>query len=676
MVVRSFLRRLADVAVGTPADGDALVYDAGSGKWTSGAVSGGSSTLAGLSDVTGTAGTGKAPVSNGAGAFPLTDIATQAELNSAVAAIQQLPDWFTSGDGSPNGTVVPSQGGALYVDFTNFTLYIAIGPLNTDWISVGGDAPASGNPVAGVEASHFNASLLGPAGGDAFISDVNAQGDGGSGDGAFWNEGGAVDGQASWRLYVGGGKLHAWEKDGTYKAPSGIAAFGATPPTSQPTAATIAALWTALKACGLIDSASTAPTVTGTNTGDQTSVTGNAGTATALATARNIDGQAFDGTASITVVAPGTHAATGKTTPVDADELPLVDSAASNVLKKLTWANLKATLKTYFDTLYSAAGAYIPGGTDVAVTDGGTGASTSSAARTNLGLVIGTDVQAHDADLDMYASITPTAIAQTILAAANAAAVRTAIAAMLSTSSLDAIATANATAADVAMNSHKITGLAAGASAGDSVRFEQLPTAVGAVAGQIAGFDGSNFANMAGPWAMAPGGHWGETVFRSFIGTDLAVLLSQRLNLYAIYLPKGITITSITFMSGGTGVGTGVHQLFGLFDNDAGTTSGTALALLRGSNDDTSTAWGTNSLKTLNLTSTYQTTRAGIFYIGILVQATTVPTLIGKAHAFGSTTIGNLSPMLSGASSSGVSALPNPAAAMTFSQNNAWAYVS
>lgn len=46
------------------------------------------------------------------------------------------------------------------------------------------------------------------------------------------------------------------------------------------------------------------------------------------------------------------NGATSKTTPVDADELPLVDSAASNVLKKLTWANLKATLKTYFDTLY------------------------------------------------------------------------------------------------------------------------------------------------------------------------------------------------------------------------------------------------------------------------------------------------------------------------------------
>jgi hypothetical protein len=53
-------------------------------------------------------------------------------------------------------------------------------------------------------------------------------------------------------------------------------------------------------------------------------------------------------------IAATTHAATGKTTPVDADEIPIVDSAASNVLKKLTWANLKATLKTYFDTLYIA----------------------------------------------------------------------------------------------------------------------------------------------------------------------------------------------------------------------------------------------------------------------------------------------------------------------------------
>jgi hypothetical protein len=46
-------------------------------------------------------------------------------------------------------------------------------------------------------------------------------------------------------------------------------------------------------------------------------------------------------------------AASTKSTPVDPDTWGLIDSAAGNVLKKITWANLKAALKTYFDTLYS-----------------------------------------------------------------------------------------------------------------------------------------------------------------------------------------------------------------------------------------------------------------------------------------------------------------------------------
>lgn len=48
------------------------------------------------------------------------------------------------------------------------------------------------------------------------------------------------------------------------------------------------------------------------------------------------------------VTAPNIHAAPSKTTPVDADELGLSDSAASWGLKKLTFANLKAVLLAYF----------------------------------------------------------------------------------------------------------------------------------------------------------------------------------------------------------------------------------------------------------------------------------------------------------------------------------------
>lgn len=54
------------------------------------------------------------------------------------------------------------------------------------------------------------------------------------------------------------------------------------------------------------------------------------------------------------------NGATDKATPVDADYVGLMDSAVSSVLKKLSWFNVKETLKTYFDTLYvSSVSAWI-----------------------------------------------------------------------------------------------------------------------------------------------------------------------------------------------------------------------------------------------------------------------------------------------------------------------------
>lgn len=53
-------------------------------------------------------------------------------------------------------------------------------------------------------------------------------------------------------------------------------------------------------------------------------------------------------------LAAAIHAAPSKTTPIDADEVPIWNSVGS-VLGKVTWANIKATLKTYFDAIYAAA---------------------------------------------------------------------------------------------------------------------------------------------------------------------------------------------------------------------------------------------------------------------------------------------------------------------------------
>lgn len=81
---------------------------------------------------------------------------------------------------------------------------------------------------------------------------------------------------------------------------NGVSGSVATPTTTPAITLTLGAITpSSVAASGTV----TGSNLSGTNTGDQTTVTGNAGTATALQTARNINGVAFDGTQNITVTA-------------------------------------------------------------------------------------------------------------------------------------------------------------------------------------------------------------------------------------------------------------------------------------------------------------------------------------------------------------------------------------
>ncbi|MFI5685914.1 right-handed parallel beta-helix repeat-containing protein [Streptomyces sp. NPDC051636] len=127
--------------------------------------------------------------------------------------------------------------------------------------------------------------------------------------------------------------------------------------------------------------------------------------------------------------------------------------------------------------------------------------------------------------------------------------------------------------------------------------------------------------------ALRPSGRY-ETTSRLRLGTS-STPTSGTLYLVPIWLPKGLIISSITFVSGGTAAGTPVNWWFTLHDSSRKALARTA--------DQLTAAWAANTVKTLAIAQTtagtassYTTTYAGLHYLGFMIKATTNPSLISE----------------------------------------------
>lgn len=148
-----------------------------------------------------------------------------------------------------------------------------------------------------------------------------------------------------------------------------------------------------------------------------------------------------------------------------------------------------------------------------------------------------------------------------------------------------------------------------------------------------------------------------------------AALTSGTLTMVAIPLTQGTVVTNISFFTGSTAGATMTNWWFGLFDE-----SRNKLAI---SADQTSDAIASNTKHTLAMTTPYTVLTTGLYYVGIMVAATTVPTLAGIAVT--AVTARNVAPITAGTSSTGLTtpaSCPSPAGALTAIGQAVYAEVS
>lgn len=157
---------------------------------------------------------------------------------------------------------------------------------------------------------------------------------------------------------------------------------------------------------------------------------------------------------------------------------------------------------------------------------------------------------------------------------------------------------------------------------------------------------------------LGPTGTIAETMPRELCAETNSTVptASGTLYLQAINMVAGQLVSNITMCSATTAAGTPTNYFFAFYDVNR--------ALRAQSANQTTTAWAANTVKTLAMVTPYRVPTTGVYYIGIMMTATTIVTLKGNTAKTGGQ-LGVAAPSLHGASTSGLTtSLPDPAAAI------------
>lgn len=188
---------------------------------------------------------------------------------------------------------------------------------------------------------------------------------------------------------------------------------------------------------------------------------------------------------------------------------------------------------------------------------------------------------------------------------------------------------------------------------------------LGAGAQQAA--SGGDIRIQSGGWL--PVGAIAESFSRCGIRHEAQTYASGRMAFAAgVILPAGRTVTSVTFVTGAQAMVGGQNQWFAIVDQ--------AGAVLAKTADGLTSAWLADSGKTLTLATPFTAAVTIGVYLGCLVKATVMPSLVGMTHAsFGADAIAPFTAAVGEGALTGPGSL-GPVSSIFTDTRNLYGYVS